>query len=217
MGLGVLLYRWKKLFYGYDALLCGLGIALYIQGNFLPFPYGILNGNTIHWDSYRHEAVISGLVWVLCLAIPLVLIFAFQAKGKQVLKYSSLGITLVQLVALAVLGVTTDFSKSAESNIFLSDEGLLEVSEKQNVVIFLLDAFDESFLDEIRNEDPGFLEFLEGFTCFTDATSSYPNTRGSLPYLLTGQRFMNEKPHNEYLAEAWENSYDYYNTLAETG
>lgn len=217
MGLGVLLYRWKKLFYGYDALLCGLGIALYIQGNFLPFPYGILNGNTIHWDSYRHEAVISGLVWVLCLAIPLVLIFAFQAKGKQVLKYSSLGITLVQLVALAVLGVTTDFSKSAESNIFLSDEGLLEVSEKQNVVIFLLDAFDESFLDEIRNEAPGFLEFLEGFTCFTDATSSYPNTRGSLPYLLTGQRFMNEKPHNEYLAEAWENSYDYYNTLAEMG
>lgn len=217
IGLGVLLYQWKKLFYGYDALLCGLGTALYIQGNFLPFPYGILNGSTIEWDSYRYEAIISGIVWALCLVFSMVLIFVFQFKGRQILKYSSLGITLVQIVALATLGVTTDFSKSAVSNIFLSDEGLFEVSNKQNVVIFLLDAFDESFLDEIRSEDPDFLDFLEGFTCFTDATSTYPNTRGSLPYLLTGQRFLNDKPYDDYIEEAWESSYEYYDTLDKAG
>ena len=146
MGLGVLLYRWKKLFYGYGALLCGLGIALYIQGNFLPFPYGILNGNTIHWDSYRREAVISGLVWVLCLAIPLVLIFAFQVKGKQVLKYGSFCVILVQLLILVTLSATTDFSQSSVPESFLSDNGLYEVSENENVIVFVLDSLDESFL-----------------------------------------------------------------------
>ena len=216
MGLGVLLYRWKKLFYGYDALLCGLGIALYIQGNFLPFPYGILNGNTINWDSYRHEAVISGLVWVLCLAIPLVLIFAFQAKGKQVLKYGSFCVILVQLLVLVTLSATTDFSQSSVPESFLSDNGLYEVSENENVIVFVLDSLDESFLEDIYFKESDFLDFLDGFTWFTNATSSYPNTRGSLPYILTGQFYQNDQPYNEYIVDAWENA-NHYQIMKEQG
>ncbi len=211
--IGILLYRWKKIFYGYLALLCGLGIALYIQGNILPFPYGILNGESVDWSKYSHEIVVSGLVWAFCLVVPIVLVFAVPSIGKKILRYGAVGMTAVQLVALAGLCLTVDFSKSAVSDTFLSDKGLFEVGDEQNVIIFVLDYFDESYLEAVYAEDPVFLEFLDGFTCFTDAMSAYLNTRGSLPYLLTGQRYKNEQPYDAFISEAWENASDRYGLL----
>ncbi len=49
---GVVFKGWSG---GYMSLLCGLGLALYVQGNFLPSDHGILNGPRQRGGAERHD------------------------------------------------------------------------------------------------------------------------------------------------------------------
>ena len=214
---GCLFCRWEKLFYGFISLLWGLGLALYIQGNFIQTNYGILNGETIDWSAYGGMAVLNALLWAVCLALPFVLRAFVPRLHKTIINYAACGLVLVQLVAVMILCFTTNFSTSAVADSFLSNSGLYEVSDKQNVIVFILDTFDQDFFEEVYEDDPDFVDFLDGFTYFSNATAPYPYTKAAIPYLLTGQYYENRQPYSEYINEAWRESADYYQILKRNG
>lgn len=215
--LGRVIMRNDVALHVYVFLLWGLGIALYIQGNFIPSDYGVLNGASVDWDAHAKEAMMDAVFWVCCLLLPYFLRVFAMKYYRAVIRYTSGGLFLAQLVALVILLLTTDFSQSAISDSYLSDAGLYEVSDEQNVIIFILDTFDQDFFEEIYEEDPEYVSFLDGFTYFDNATGPYPNTRAALPYILTGQYYENEQPYNNYIDEAWENCSDYYQALMNQG
>lgn len=200
-----------KAFYVYAALSCGLGTAFYIQGNYIPFEYGILNGSSIDWAAYSHLVYISTAMWIVCLCAPI--IYILFRRSCKILTYISIGLILVQSVALLGMVLVEAFPQNTASNSYISEKGLYEVSEEENVVIFVLDSFDSEYIDEIYNSSPEYLDFLDGFTCFTNMVGSYPNTKGALPYILTRQYYKNEVPYLEYIETAWEESAEYYQEL----
>ena len=215
--LGILLYSRRKLFSCYIRLMWGLGLALYIQGNLLPMDYGILNGASVDWGAYRNKAILNALLWLVCLALPFAVARFCPKWVDKVIQYSACGLILVQAITTGTLCMTTDFSKSAVTDVFLSDKGLYEISTEENVVIFILDTFDKRFFEEVYQETPDIIDFMDGFTYFSNMTSAYPNTRPSLPYILTGQHYLNEQPYMDYISDAWERCSNYYQTLQDSG
>ena len=210
-----LILKGKALSY-YICLIFGLSLALYIQGNFVTTNYGVLNGQAIDWDSYAFTAIWNTILWIVCILLPFVLRSLFKDKCRIGIFAVSVGILLVQTITFGTLCVMTDFSANQQKSYYLSNQGLYSVSDKENIVIFVLDTFDQVFFEEIQESDPDFLAPLDGFTYFQNMTGEYPTTKGALPYILTQQYYENEQPYADYIEEAYTNT-DYYSELMNSG
>lgn len=57
------------------ALLMGIYIAGYIQGNYIVTNYGAMNGETIDWSQFRTEGIVSIVLWIVVIAIVLTAFF----------------------------------------------------------------------------------------------------------------------------------------------
>lgn len=199
----------------YIAVLFGISIGLYIQGNFVPTDYGVLDGREIHWDDYWLTSIWNTLLWLACIVIPVVLQKVKPKITKQILNFASGIILAMQVVTIGLLLVTNDFGVKKTTG-YVSDQGINTVSSQENVVVFILDAFDQDYFDDIRTTDPDFLSPLDGFTYFDNVTGMYPTTKGALPYILTGQIYQNEQPYENYIEEAYRKT-GYYDDLISDG
>lgn len=203
----------KKIRKGYACFLIGLGLALYIQGNFIQTDYGVLDGRTIQWDAYQSVAIWDTAIWIIFLLAPFVAQRVLKNNFKKISSAVLCGILLVQIITLGTLALTTDLSKSTSNgNAYLSQKNLYTISTKKNVIFFVLDTFDQEYLEEILNVNPDILNKFDGFTYYTNATCAYPTTKGSLPFMLTGQYYKNEQPYDDYIEEAYQNT-DIYERL----
>ena len=104
-----------------------------------------------------------------------------------------------------------------EESCYLSDQGVYEVSKDKNVIVFVLDMFDENYFKEIFRENPWCAEELDGFTFFRNATCGYSTTGGSIPFMLTGEYYENDKTYHEYLDEAFDKASPFYEELKKNG
>jgi len=69
--LGILLHEKSRKYY--IALIFGLGVVIYSQGNLMPIDYGILDGQQIAWGEYIPWAIINTAIWVVLIAVPVVI------------------------------------------------------------------------------------------------------------------------------------------------
>lgn len=199
----------------YVAILFGISVGLYIQGNFIATDYGVLDGREINWDDYRLTSIWNTLLWLACIAIPVALQKIKPKITKQILNFASGIILAMQLVTVGLLLMTNDFGVKSTMG-YVSDKGINTASSQENVVVFVLDTFDQEYFDDIRSTDPDFLSPLDGFTYFDNATGMYPTTKGALPYILTGQIYKNEQLYDNYIEEAYQKT-DYYQDLISDG
>lgn len=200
----------------YICLLIGVGVALYIQGNFVKTDYGVLDGRAIQWENYTSTAIWNTLLWIACIVLPFVGRTLFKKQYKTGVTLVSGCVLLVQMITLGTLFLTTDFSKQKEGEVHLSAKNLYTVSQQKNVIIFILDAFDQRFLDQILIESPEIADLFDGFTSYSNTSCMFPGTQGSMPYIMTGQVYKNEQPYDAYIEEACKNT-DYYHKLRDEG
>lgn len=215
--LGALLCFWKIPFYFYLLFIWGIGVALYIQGNLVPMKEGILNGADVNWDAYQDEARFSVVLWIGCVTLPFLLARFFPKYWKIIVKSVSVALFFIQFIAVILLCVTTDLSNTKKTDWYLSSNGLYDVGEGKNVVIFVLDSYDQLFFEKVRAQEPTLTDFLDGFTWFTNATNVYPCTAPSIRYLLTNQLYFNDKTVSDYTAESWTRCSEYYQSLQKEG
>ncbi len=216
-GIGFLLRKAEKAFDIYLSVLWGIGLALYIQGNYIPNQYGILNGETVEWGDYWQTMLWDALLWLGCLALPFILRRLLRKNWRQALQYGACALFAMQLLATGMTCLTTDFSQSGTSESYLSSKGLYEVADEQNVIVFILDTFDQKFFEDIYEEDPESLSYLDGFTYFSNMSGVYPQTKAAVAYILTSQYYENEQPYAQYIEQAWKNGSAFYQDLQENG
>lgn len=198
-------------------VLLGLGLALYVQGNFMFVSYGVMDGTPIDWASFGAWPIVNTLIWVLLIAAPVVL---FKLKKKWFLGVAvwvPAVIVAMQLITLGTLSLSADLSKNVQGgSASLSVKGIDEVSVTDNVAVFILDTFDETYFEEILAEEPEYLEPLDGFTYFSNNTGVYPTTKGAMPFILSGQLYRNETSFTQYVQDAYFKT-DYYKDLHNAG
>ncbi len=188
----------KKQYPYFWVIVCILTVMQYVQGVLLNGHLNTLEGEKQTWGTSM--IYINLAIWVLAICAGILL---FVRKKNMIKLYGILCayICLIQAVSLIYMGITTDFSKKDEY--VLTTEGMLEVDDENNVIVFVLDWFDGQILEWIEEEDPAFFEPLKDFTNYKNTTSCYAYTTLSVPYLLSGVKYNNEDTVEEWCKNAY--------------
>jgi hypothetical protein len=185
-----------RIFCAYVALLFGLGIVIWIQGNLLVADYGPLDGTAIDFalQSWRNPYEIA--MWTL---VPLLCV----AAAKYVFSVAPFASAVLVALQLATLLVT---AFSADARAIPEWKGpaasMFELSRKQNIIHIVLDAFQSDLFAEILSEERKELDqSLSGAMFFADHTGAFPTTMVSIPAMLTGTVYRHERPLPRYVRE----------------
>lgn len=176
-------------------------ICGYLQDNFLNGTMSPLDGMHQSW-SVATQLINIG-IWSILIAGCLFLVWKWKEKLVNVLRIVSIYLVLIHIVTLGFLIASTDWNNN---HIYaLTTDKMLELDTNNNVVVFVLDWYDEQVLEEINKEEPEFLEPLQGFTWYQNQTSRYAFTDMSIPYLLSGVEWKEGTTEEEYTKYADEN------------
>lgn len=105
------------------------------------------------------------------------------------------------------MNIKDDDPAATHESWILSTNGALELHPDNNVLVFVLDWYDEQILEKVLAEDSDFLAPLDGFTYYPNATSLYAFTEMSIPYLLTGTEWQYGMVEEEYIEYAYNSSH----------
>lgn len=184
-------------------LIFSFTLCCYVQAMFLNGKMKVLIGEEVQWSSLT---VISNmLLWAGIFLATFLLLYFSPKYWDKMLTFLAGAIIFMQAVALISLLVSTDVLYE-EKNGYLSAEGMFELSENENVIVFILDYFDGRTMDSILSEEPDLLQPLEGFTYFPNATSVHSRTYPSITYLLTGNICYFDENSTSWVNNAFENS-----------
>lgn len=189
----------------YETLVFGGGIALYLQGNFLSLNIGVQNGAKIYWSQYHQRFMINLFLWVGIIGIPVLFSLWKKGKAERVFLWISAFLTATQAVALVIMMIPAIISPIKKEMGFFSDKGCYSLGKDKNIIVFLLDMFDDSYFKEILEKEPDIAERLEGFTYFSNSVGKYSTTKYSLLKLMTGRSFKNEQEWPVWLEETAQN------------
>lgn len=192
---------------GMCCLLFALALGLFIQGNFLNIDYGsgVLDGSEIAWKDYTTYGAINSAVWAACLAMPFAFCMVFRTQWRKIVMFSSLGLVIVQVVVLFSL-VTQNSGTLDKVTYEVTTDGIYELSEEDNTVVFVLDSFDEKYLDKIKKDFPDYEERLSGFTQYDNTLATGSGASVALPAILTGEVYTREEDYENYIDKIWDDS-----------
>jgi hypothetical protein len=186
-----------------NRILAGLAIVGYIQNVFLNGKLDSLDGDIQEWSLWTK--IINVLVWLLILGSVLFAGYVKKSLLKAV-KVICIYIVLIQLVSGLYLFATTDVDNE-KIQMALTNEGSLDVADGKNVIVFVMDRFDSSWMQALCDENMEFFEPLSDFTFYNNATSEFANTGTGIPYLLTGADWIDGNDSSvDYVKYAYNNS-----------
>ena len=168
-----------------------LMLGLYIQGNYLNIGYDVLDGSEIDWNSMIKKGVINTLIWVIIILIFSIVLIK-EDRFKKVSNLGSLFVFGIQILTLVII-VCNSYAYSADTNLsfdksfYLDSKDIFEVSEEENIIVFVSDTFEATYMNMVLNKYPEYKEKLKDFIYFDNATAASLMTYSSMPTLLTGE------------------------------
>ena len=189
----------------YGALFFAAALCFYIQGNFLNLRLGLLNGATPDWSGYHGAMMRDLVIWAVITAIVLLVMILLRERASAIFGFVSfllIGIQTVSLISL-LIPVFADHDVTAHVSNVQTDTQLYEVGSEGNLIVFIVDMFDDDYFRQIYDEKKSVLDTYDGFTWFDNFTGAYSTTAVSLDLFLTGQMVYNEKPREEWRSDVW--------------
>lgn len=181
----------------------GIYIISYIQGNFLVGNLPVLDGSEVDWELLKAGRIESLVLWCV---VFLIVIFIYKKWGKV------LFVNMVQLVCicmtlmLLVTGVSISNTKNGlmhKPSYCMTYKNILQMSKDTNYIILVLDTIDGKRCTEILEERPDLCNVFSDFTYYSNTMGGYPFTKFSIPYIISGIRFENERDELDYFENAY--------------
>lgn len=166
------------------------------------------------------------LDFVIWLGIVVAALFSILFVKKEQLVRSVLSFVVIlslvmqvfMVVPTAVTSLTGEEDNTpATEKSFLTNANMFEVSTKDNIIVFVLDRFDEMYFAEILNGRQDIVDKLDGFTYYSDNISTYPRTYPGITSMITGvnndfsstrtKYFENAFKDNKFLYDLNKNNY----------
>jgi hypothetical protein len=180
----------------YAAVLFGLGLVLWIQGNLLVAEYGAFDGRAIDWnvESWRNPYEIA--LWI---AVPVAAIGAARRIAPIAPFASAVLLTLQTAVLVASSFQAADRTHAEWRG---PSDSMFDLSRTKNALHIVLDGFQSDLFHEILLEDRERLDrSFSGAVFFADHTGAFPTTIVSIPAMLTGSVYRNERPLQRYVRD----------------
>ena len=180
--------------------------ATYIQGNYLIGNLPALDGSIINWNGHLKENIITLVVWLVLIVASILLVKKITVeKSVKITSYISIAVCGMLAVSLISTLITNNAFVKKEAH-YTTDENINNVSENKNFLIFMLDSISEDTFYEVWQSNEEYKDLFDDFTYYTDAMSTYPFTRYSVPFVLTGKWNKNETDFSTYSNNAYNNS-----------
>lgn len=181
-------------------------VSTYVQGTFLINQLPSMDGTDIDWGQYRIENYKTTVLWLIVLICCLLVIkFAKTSFFLKLTEGVSVFLFLILLSSIIFSGFMTSGYKSKDM-LLATDRDEFEFSEDTNFLIFVLDAVDAGTVSQILETDGEAREVFTDFTYFDNVVCAYPFTKYSMPFILSGKWYKNEKTPTEYFREAIQDS-----------
>lgn len=186
----------------------GFGLLCYLQSLLGNGTLPSADGATVDWSGYNTITALNGLAWLT----GIIALGVFQ-KMKPTICWKSMSILAICVLIVEAIGVGSLFtdpiimSKNANSaESYVTEEGMFDVSDKSNVVLFLLDWYDNATLHYLFDTNPDMLDEMTGFTYYRDTSGSIAPTRYAVPWILTAQIIRDDESYSHYLSTLYERS-----------
>ena len=198
--------------------LIGLGLLCYLQALFGNGALPSADGADIAWGDYAAVTVLNGLSWLAGIAVIAVLFWKRPTLCRNSLSILAVCIAIVEAVGIgslfadpAVMGKT-----ASDTTPYVTEEGLFDISDEGNVVLFLLDWYDNALLNSLLETHPDMLDEMTGFTCYRDTSGTIAPTRYAVPWILTAQFVQHDETFPHYLSTIYDRS-TFLDDLTSTG
>ena len=166
--------------------ICCSGVAMFAQALFMNEGLMLDDNQSVDWTgSYLPIMVISTIVWLAILVVPQILARRNQRNTRIAIVAVSTCMILVQAIGVGSLFVANAAEDDTMPVSAATQQGLLKVSGKSNVVCMVLDHFDERELERLIDADSHVLDFLPNSTVYTNAIQMMTPTEFSIPYMMT--------------------------------
>ena len=193
--------------------------GLYIQGNFLNFGYSVLDGTKIEWKLMIGNGLINTAIWIVIVTFPY--FFKKLRKNENYRIFNSIVSTfiiLIELITLVTIIITQEKPQTEKVKNLneLSNDNIFNLSKDENIIVFMSDTFEATYMNEILEQYPEYKEKLKDFTYFDNCTGVSFFTYSSMPTLLTGVECKVGNTLKENISYCFENS-ELYNILRKNG
>ncbi len=143
----VLSFLPKKISQILSSLIVALTIIFFIEGNFLNYNLGVLNGKEIDWGLYNVPKVTEIIIIVFLIFLALIFYKKINSQIKNIFVFL-IAFQILQISYLTFIDFKYDAFKK-EKRIEKNFEDILKFSKKDNVLILVLDSFAKGIFDEI--------------------------------------------------------------------
>lgn len=190
--------------YGLWLAVFALGALGWLQSALNPGDFGVLNGQAIDWASpvNRRALLIEAVLWLGGGA----LIFGLRRRlAPHVAKICAI-LLATQLVGAVHLAATTLSSAATPwwNQYALDVRDRFAFSDDRNAIVLVLDTFQSTLFQQLRDENPELFACLDGFTFYPDTVGGFPVTQPSVPLLLTGAYYDNSVRFVDFVKERFD-------------
>ncbi len=181
----------------YAAILFGAGLALWGQGNLWNADYGGVAGQELNLAQHAGRAPYETGAFLIALLLAAI----FSRHVSRIAPLASAAFIGVQAVAVAA----TDAGFAAQRPQWVEPPaGIYRFSSTKNVIHIVLDEFQSDVFADILAQDRAVLDGqFSGFVYFADHAAAFPTTSMSMPAMLTGLEYRNERPAPEFVRDAF--------------
>ncbi len=200
--LTILMLLPEKGYHAGIALIIGINVLMMAQGLILPNGYGLLNGAEIDWSQYTDRLIYNTAIWAALMLAAVILAEKKWEGFRSAARYAACILLAVEVATLAALGLThqPEQPETTTGYVYLTTKDEFTVSDKENTIVFVLDAFDSQLMCDLLEEYPEEIRMMfEDFTFYHNTSGGATRTKYAIPYLLTGQINDTGKTYSDYL------------------
>ncbi len=216
---GVLTVMPDGLYRAVMSVIFGLSVAGYLQVMFLNGQLDLLGLNPEGYQVSTGAAVGNLCIWLFIVAAVVALAFVRKKIWKGMVAYGAAFLLCIQAVALVSLLVTAreDAYQHKTQEWHLTGGDQYVVSEKENVILIILDYFSNQDLLEVQAKYPDVMNCLHDFTYYSNTDCNYYGTYPSIAHMLTGKGMDASIPVNEWFQNIWtdQDTLSFYEMLRE--
>lgn len=182
-------------------VLSTLTLLCWVQGTFLMWDYGALDGRPIPWGEMWDRGLLDSAIWIAALA------FALSCSLELGPRFLGAACTIVAIQAVALGGLWLASSDTAPPEVSDSaPAAMFDFSPETNILHIVMDGFQSDIFSDILSDGriPGIEDSLDGFTFFSNHTGGFPYTQLTMPLIVTGKVYQNERPVADFTADVME-------------
>ncbi len=187
----------------FNCAIAAITLASYLQYLFFNRNLAVIMGDGFVGTDSLLTQTVNLEIWIIILFSFLILHAYKPLLMEKFIKYSSLFIIGLETVSILLSLILSGGYAFEEHYAAIDGEEQYTVSKNENIIVFVMDAVDNAYLETILSESPEYFEGYKDYTLYTNTCSVYDATLLSLSQMFAGAEFDNTLSAEEWYTKTW--------------